>query len=197
MTPHSSVNTEAKKKKGYPRRPNNPDPLILFNNSIPWKNEVKYLGVTLDTRLRFPSHINIICNKFKIKLFSLQPILRRKSKLTLKNKIIIYKLYLQPILSYACTIWGNTLKSNKNELQLHQNRAIRLITGAPTFIPRKILHDETDIESITQIIQKSAINFYRSLEHHENPTINSLSSSTTYTGTRNPPATSQIINPLF
>ncbi|GFT59745.1 hypothetical protein NPIL_333871, partial [Nephila pilipes] len=25
--------------KGYPRRPNNPDPLILFNNSIPWKNE--------------------------------------------------------------------------------------------------------------------------------------------------------------
>ncbi|GFU25410.1 RNA-directed DNA polymerase from mobile element jockey, partial [Nephila pilipes] len=183
--------------KGRLRRPNNPDPLILFNNPIPWKNEVQYLGVILDNRLRYTSHINNICKKFKNKLLNLQPILKRKSKLSLQNKITIHKVYLQPILSYACAIWGNTINSNIEKIQVQQNRAIRLITGAPTFIPRKILHEETNIESITQIIQKLATHFYSSLEQHDNPTINALSSSTSYTGTRKPPPSSQIINPLF
>ncbi|GFU37187.1 hypothetical protein NPIL_5911 [Nephila pilipes] len=94
-------------------------------------------------------------------------------------------------------IWGNTLQDNINKLQIHQNRALRLITGAPTFIPRKILHEELNTESIPQIIQKLAISFYNTLENHENPTINSLSNSTTSTGNRKPPESSQIIPMLF
>ncbi|GFT01937.1 hypothetical protein NPIL_556051, partial [Nephila pilipes] len=102
-----------------------------------------------------------------------------------------------PILSYACAIWGNTTQANIKKLQIHQNRALRFISGAPTFIPRKILHDELNIETIPQLIQKLASKFYNSWENHENPTINSLSSTTTHLGTRKPPASSQNIQPLF
>ncbi|GFU45440.1 putative RNA-directed DNA polymerase from transposon X-element [Nephila pilipes] len=182
---------------GFPRRNNNPNPLILLGRPIPWTEETKYLGVTLDTRLRYNSHITNTCNKFKTTLQSLQPILRRKSKLFLKNKILIYKLYLQPILSYACAIWGNTIDHNIKKLQVHQNRAIRLITGALTFIPRSILHNETNIEPITQLIRKLATTFYATISNHENPAINSISRSTNYDGTRRSPATSQIIQHLF
>ncbi|GFU48728.1 probable RNA-directed DNA polymerase from transposon X-element [Nephila pilipes] len=170
---------------------------MLFNNPIPWVKETNYLGVTLDTRLRYNSHITKSCKKFKIKLLKLQPILRKKSKLSLKNKILIYKSYLQPILSYACAIWGNTTDQNIKKLQIHQNRAIRLITGAPNFIPRTILHEETNIEPITQLIQKLATTFYATISDHENPTINSISRSITSNGTRKPPTTSQVIQHLF
>ncbi|GFT57786.1 hypothetical protein NPIL_235501 [Nephila pilipes] len=81
---------------------------------------------------------------------------------------------LQPILSYVCAIWGNTNQTNINKLQIHQNRDFRLITGAPVFIPRRILHDELNIETIPQLIRKLAIAFYNSLEDHEKPTINSF-----------------------
>ncbi|GFS70651.1 probable RNA-directed DNA polymerase from transposon X-element [Nephila pilipes] len=185
------------KEASFPRRNDNPNPLTLLGSPIPWTEETTYLGVTLDARLRYNNHITNTCNKFKTTLQTLQPILRRKSKLSLKNKILIYKLYLQPILSYACAIWGNTSTPNVKKLQLHQNRAIRLITGAPTFIPRSILHEETDIESITQIIQKLATTFYATISNHENPTINSISTSINYDGTRKPPTTSQIIQHLF
>ncbi|GFT39427.1 hypothetical protein NPIL_309291 [Nephila pilipes] len=102
-----------------------------------------------------------------------------------------------PILSYACAIWGNTTQANINKLQIQQNRALGFITGAPTFIPRKILHDELNVDSILQLIQKLATNFYNTLENHENPTISSLSTSTTNIGTRKPPASSQNIQMLF
>ncbi|GFU61170.1 probable RNA-directed DNA polymerase from transposon X-element, partial [Nephila pilipes] len=183
-----AINTEKSSaiilKKGRLRRRQHPIPLTQFNGTIPWTKETKYLEVILDHNLKYNEHINYIAKNFKTKLAQLIPLLRKSSKLTLENKRLIYLQYIQPLLSYACAIWGTTSQTNINKLQAIQNRGLRLITGAPLFIPRRLLHNELEIESIPKLIRKLDTSFHNSLQNHQNPTINCLSRYTLHTGTR-------------
>ncbi|GFV27857.1 RNA-directed DNA polymerase from mobile element jockey [Trichonephila clavipes] len=117
--------------------------LKLFRNSIPWVRQVEYLGVTLDSKLTFNSHLRKITCKFKRTLYTLLPLLNRSSILSLKSKRLIYLQYLQPTLTYACQIWGCAAQHNLNKLQILQNRTLRLILNYPRFIARRYLHRDS------------------------------------------------------
>ncbi|GFT12124.1 hypothetical protein NPIL_446501 [Nephila pilipes] len=80
-------------------------------------------------------------------------------------------MILRPSLLYACSIWGCTTKKNIQKLQLVQNKSLRTIVGAPIFIPRKMLHQELKVTTITEEITKQAKKFYEKIPHHDNPTI--------------------------
>ncbi|GFT41890.1 RNA-directed DNA polymerase from mobile element jockey, partial [Nephila pilipes] len=183
-----AINTEKSSaiifRKGRLRRRQHPIPLTLFNGTIPWTKETKYLEVILDHNLKYNEHINYIAKNFKTKLAQLIPLLRKSSKLTLENKRLIYLQYIQPLLSYACAIWGTISQTNINKLHVIQNRRLRLITGAPLFISRRLLHNELEIESIPKLIRKLDTSFHNSLQNHQNPTITYLSRNTLHTGTR-------------
>ncbi|GFX36927.1 RNA-directed DNA polymerase from mobile element jockey [Trichonephila clavipes] len=83
------------------------DPLLLFNRTIAWTTKVKYLGLTLDHNLRYKSHLHELKTNYWKKYFTLINNLGKKSKLSLQNKILIYKVYLRPSLLYGCQIWAN------------------------------------------------------------------------------------------
>ncbi|GFV23914.1 RNA-directed DNA polymerase from mobile element jockey [Trichonephila clavipes] len=71
-------------KKGQYR--NRLQELKLFRSSIPWVRQVEYLGVTLDSKLTFNSHLRKITCKFKRILCILHPLLNRSSILSLRSK---------------------------------------------------------------------------------------------------------------
>ncbi|GFU27189.1 RNA-directed DNA polymerase from mobile element jockey [Trichonephila clavipes] len=108
-----------------------PPKLYLHNTHVPWSKSTKYLGVTLDKRLTFKQHIIQIRRNFNISVAKVFPLIARKSCLSLRNKMLIYKLVLRPILQYASPIWGHAAYSNIKMLESAQNKIIKIITDSP------------------------------------------------------------------
>jgi hypothetical protein len=94
------------------RRPATPPPVCFQHTVIPWNTRVRYLGVTLDSKLLFTKHINSVTHRTSSSLLRLHPLLARDSTLTLTNKPTLYKLIIPSILSYAAPVWSNTSSYN-------------------------------------------------------------------------------------
>jgi hypothetical protein len=75
---------------------------IVFNEQeIPWTPEVKYLGVTLEKGLKFPSHTAKSIEKAERAFRVFHSFFNRKSKLCLHNLLLLYKSCIRPILCYG------------------------------------------------------------------------------------------------
>ncbi|GFU90600.1 RNA-directed DNA polymerase from mobile element jockey [Trichonephila clavipes] len=155
------------------RTHNSPPTLQIFNQTIDWTFETKYLGLILNDKLTYSSHFKEITKKYWKKLYSLNDIIGRKSKLSLKNRLFVYKQYVRPLLLYGCAIWGSAGYVHIDNLQRLQNKALRTIARVPRFLPRYILHEELRVEPIHTIIAELASNFHSSIPYHNNATINS------------------------
>jgi hypothetical protein len=73
-------------------------PVILFYENIPWTKETKYLGVTLDSKLTFKSHISRTLQKLNYRLRQIFPALNRSSSIDINLALIIYKSLLLSII---------------------------------------------------------------------------------------------------
>ncbi|GFX77465.1 probable RNA-directed DNA polymerase from transposon X-element [Trichonephila clavipes] len=170
-----AINTEKTNALIFRKRRANtiPPPLKLFDEPINWTFQTSYLGIILNDNLTYQPHFNDIKQKYWTKHFSLIELLGKKSKLSLKNRIFIYKTYLRPMLTYGCAIWGAAANNHLNDLQRLQNKVLRVIARAPIFIPRTVLHEELCVEPIHTLIANLSSNFHSSIPYHSNPTINS------------------------
>jgi Reverse transcriptase (RNA-dependent DNA polymerase) len=83
--------------------------ITLNGDCIPWSNVVKYLGVHLEKRLTFESHISKSLEKASSAFKILYSFLNRKSKLCVSNKLLLYKLCIRPILCYGVECWSKKL----------------------------------------------------------------------------------------
>ncbi|GFR04781.1 probable RNA-directed DNA polymerase from transposon X-element [Trichonephila clavata] len=146
---------------------------FLFPNPIAWTTKVKYLGLTLDHNLRYKSHLQELKANYEKKYFTLINIIGKRSKLSLQNKILIYKVYLRPALLYGCQLWAIMARDKLLQIQRLQNMSIRGIAGIPRFITVSVIHEELKIEPVTSYISKLHQNFNCTIGTHSNPTINS------------------------
>ncbi|GFU16062.1 RNA-directed DNA polymerase from mobile element jockey [Trichonephila clavipes] len=94
-----------------------PKTLSLFDEDIEWVNVVRYLGLFLDSSLTYRQHTKYICDKFWTKIHLSSSLIGRRSPLSLKNKVLLYKQVLRPVLTYAAPVWGaaapTTIKKSK------------------------------------------------------------------------------------
>lgn len=142
-----------KKKKTMPE-------FRLEGRVIERRATVKYLGVTLHTKLNYNTHIrNSIIKGFKIRGV-LEPLISRKSKLSVKNKTILYTTIIRPILLYAAPLWSNTCYTNISKLQTFQNKIIREITKALPRDRNLDLHKYLNLPGIWDQIYKLTKNFF-------------------------------------
>ncbi|GFU86289.1 probable RNA-directed DNA polymerase from transposon BS [Trichonephila clavipes] len=160
-------------KKGLERAMKKEDYGTFKRSTIEWTFQVKYLGLILNDNLTYKPHFEETTKKFWRKFYSLIDTLGRKSKLSLKNRLFVYKQYIRPILLYGSAIWGSAGNVHIENLQRLQNRTLRIIARAPRFLPRYILHEELRVEPIHTIIAELASNFHSSIPYHSNETINS------------------------
>ncbi|GBO40428.1 RNA-directed DNA polymerase from mobile element jockey, partial [Araneus ventricosus] len=116
-------------RKGTSRKELNT--LSFFDEDLTWDKEVKYLGLILDDKLTFRSHLKYNTEKFRAKVHLLIPLIGRRSPLTLENKLLLFKQILRPILTYAAQIWGLAAFSNRKKAQILQNKILRIIVNAP------------------------------------------------------------------
>lgn len=146
----------------------------IQNSSIPWRNELKYLGVTLDKTLTFRQHIDLTVEKTLKYIGILYPLINRQSKLNKCNKLILFKAVFQSILLYACPVWGNCAQIHIQKLQRVQNKVLKMILNLPTDYPTHHLHTISNIPYVKTQINKIKINFVNKLLTADNYLIRQL-----------------------
>jgi hypothetical protein len=91
--------------------------ITLNANQIPQAVTAKYLGIYLDRRLVWRTHIFGKRKQLGMKFQQMYWILGRKSELSIANKLLIYKTILKPIWTYGIPLCGTASNSNNKILK--------------------------------------------------------------------------------
>jgi hypothetical protein len=143
-------------------------------HKIPYANTAKYLGMTLDTKLRCKEHIKMKRDALNIKFRKMYWLLGRNSELSIYNKLIPYKQVLRPVWSYGIQLWGCASDSNIQVIQRFQNKVLKCTVQAPWYIRNSDLHRNLGIETVTDIITRLASSHKKRLQNHINSEVSRL-----------------------
>lgn len=143
-------------------------PLYIDDQQVPYSNYAKYLGMTLDCKLRWKEHVKKKRQELDIKLKNMQWLMGSRSALTIENKLLIYKQILRPVWSYGAQLWGCASQSTKNEIQHFQNKVLRCIVKAPWYCRSSDIERDLKINSVNTEIAKIAVAHKERLLNHIN-----------------------------
>jgi hypothetical protein len=101
------------------------DKTLTNTYGIERTKELKILGVVIDNKLIFSSHIEMTSKLISKKLGLIRRIRHLLTPLTLQ---LLYKALIQPHFAYSCQVWGFTYDIHINRLWSLQNRAIKIIS---------------------------------------------------------------------
>lgn len=143
-------------------------------------DKIKYLGVIIDTNLKWHHHINYTVQKLRglvFKFKKLKPILKTEHLVT------VYKALVKSIISYGIISWGGAGKTYMKPLQNIQKRIIKIIFEKSILYPTDQLFNETKLLDIRQIY------CYNMLVHQHHCNINDITTvhnhNTRFTAQRN------------
>jgi len=154
-----------------------PPPVYIEEVPVPQPNAAKYLGVLLDRRLTFSKHVTDIRTRLRAKVAKHYWLLSSRSKLSLSNKLTIYKQILAPNWKYGCQIWGLACDSHIKRIQAIQNKVARLITGCEWFVRNTTLHRDLKLATVFDEINKHSSRYHDRLERHRNRLASALNRS--------------------
>lgn len=143
-------------------------PVYINNQEIPHANTAKYLGMTLDAKLRWKAHVKKKREELGLKYRKMYWLIGRHSPLSTYNKILLYKQVLKPVWTYGIQLWGCAKKSNIEIIQRFQNKVLRNIVNAPWYIQNIELHKDLAVELVTEEIKKFANSHEQRLLQHVN-----------------------------
>lgn len=151
------------------------EPISLFDEDIPWKSECKYLGVVMDKSLNWNAHLDSTVTRVKTRLGLLRPLVNRRSALSVRNGLTLYKTLILPVMTYASAVWGASAKGTK-KLQVFQNIALRRISRSPWFVRNADIQRQLGVDLFKEHIKELARHFYSNLDNVPNSLVNNLAS---------------------
>jgi hypothetical protein len=101
-------------------------------------------------------------------------LLGRKSKLSINNKLLIYKVILKPIWTYGIQFWGTTTNSNIAILEHFQSQVLRLIVDAPWYVSNSIILNDLQVPTVKEEISRFSSYYNVRISVHPNELIASL-----------------------
>jgi len=149
-------------------------PVTLFEEPIESVDRTRYLGVTLDTRLTWSPHIYQVMKRTAQRMGMLGPLLNRKSDLSVRNGVLLYKQLIRPMMDYACPSWRSAARSYVRRLQVLQSMCLRLVTGAPWYVSNRQIHEELGVPLFADHIRDVTASFDSKLADVENPLVRQL-----------------------
>lgn len=156
-------------------------PVQIYSSTIPHSNCAKYLGMTLDVKLKWKEHIKIKAKELNLKYSKLKWLIGRKSVLSIENKLLIYNQVLKPIWTYGAQLWGCASANQLETIQQIQNKIIRNMVNAPWFIRNNDLHRDLGVMKVDEVIKSIATIHAARLEQHINQEANILRNDGIYT----------------
>lgn len=146
---------------------------------IPHKNIVKYLGINLDERLHYKTHVEIQLKKALNRFMQLRRLFYSK-QLHPEIKIICYQLLIRPIITYGCPIWYNISASLMERIRLFERKCLRASLNMNRtedsdymkYIKNQTLYNKAKIPRIDNfIIDLTRKHFLKASNIHENSLI--------------------------
>ena len=117
--------------------------------------ENKFLGITVDNSLRFPTHISNVSTKCKKRINIIRCLSNKDWGNCLETQRTLYIQYIRAVMEYASSSWTPWIsKTNLLVLQRLQNQALRSIAGLYKDCPVDFLHLETGIEPLINRYEK-------------------------------------------
>ena len=133
------------------------EPRLNINDTpIAKLEEVKFLGLLVDSSLSFKPHIH----KLSLKLAQLSGVIRGAKQLLNKSQLmLLYNALIFPHLTYCCLIWGINYQSHLKRILLLQKRIARHILGLS--YSESVSHRFGDLQmlNIYSIIKYKAVIF--------------------------------------
>ena len=115
-----SVTLRTKNKRTYTYKMN--------GEKVEGIRDTKYLGVTLNSKLTWDTHISKISSEANRML----GLLRRNLKYSPKHiKEAAYKSYVRPKTEYCATIWDPQSTKDSSKVEMVQHRAARFVSNTP------------------------------------------------------------------
>lgn len=111
--------------------------LTINNEPLKQVQETNYLGIVIDSRLKWNSHINKVRKKILPYVFAIK---RVRKCLGMQSCWQIYNSYILPHLTYLLCIWGSAASTQLNVLRVLQNKAVKSIRGLPPLYPTNALY---------------------------------------------------------
>ena len=143
--------------------------LTINNKALPMATHPKVLGLTLDPKLIYSTHIH------NISVQAHKPLLIRKTLTATgwgKQKETLMATYkvMRPALEYASSVWSPTASlTSINKLQVMQNAALRTATGCTQDTNIQHLHDETLTLPIHEHLQLHVSQYKQKTQHPSHP----------------------------
>jgi hypothetical protein len=141
-----------------------PDFSPLTINSIPLqqKSHEKYLGLHMDTNLTWKVHTKHIMTR----LISLFASLRYNVKcIPRKLRYTIYNALVKPHLLYLIEIWGNAAKTILKELQVLQNKIMKVLFNYNFQTSTTKTYNETKLMNIKQLYVNSIRRYFAEIHN--------------------------------
>lgn len=100
------------------------DPIMINGNNVTLTKTTKFLGLLLDTKLQWGSHIESILGKLSSAAYAIRKIREYSDVQTAR---IVYFSYFHSLMTYGILLWGNSAESHS--IFVLQKRAVRAIYG--------------------------------------------------------------------
>ncbi|CAF4942058.1 unnamed protein product [Pieris macdunnoughi] len=166
-------------------------PLKVQDVEINNKKWEKYLGLRMDTNLKWNFHISHIITKLKSLIGRFWSI----SKCIPQSvRHLIYNCLVKPHFIYLIEIWGTACKNKISTIQTLQNKLIKALFRYNFLTPTNKIYQETKIMTIKQLyVYSTCILIKKNLNNslHSNLSFNKIK----YTTTRNTRRASLLILP--
>ena len=104
-------------------------PAVASINGIPLEavEKITLLGLKIQTDLKWNSQVELMIPRASRRLYIL--CILKKNGVALHDLVLIYKMYIRPILEFGSPVWSSSLTvSQVNDIERVQKRAIRCIT---------------------------------------------------------------------
>ena len=72
----------------------------------------------------------------------LGPTLNRKSDVSVRKRVLLYKQLIRPMMGYACPAWRSAARSHARRPQVLQSKCLRLATCAPWYVRNRQIHED-------------------------------------------------------
>ena len=139
------------------RRKKPPFQLKIDGRPIAFKQEVKYLGVTLDSKLHWTAHINDKINKAKRFLHGVATITRNNWGPKPKLMRWAYLGVVRPMLCYTAMIWGHRAPESIAKLRRVNRMAMNTFANFPKSTPTTALEIALDVMPLHIFCMKEAL----------------------------------------
>ena len=101
---------------------------VLNNERINTTDNMKLLGVTMQSNLNWDTQVNQMISKASKRMYMLYVLKRFRA--SAEDLTSVFRMYVRPILEYASPLWHSSLtKQQSDQLELIQKRACRIILG--------------------------------------------------------------------